>query len=94
MSKLKWWQKGIGLSFLWIGLVFGVMWLHTGAKNDRIDDLYGQFGGMVLGFGWMVAIVLHWTFWRQRVLTAQKPLSWKMVLLCFLTAAVVIGFLA
>jgi hypothetical protein len=94
MSKLKWWQKGIALSLLWIGLVFGVMWLHTGAKSDQIDELYGTVGGMVLGFGWVVAAVYHLAFWRQRVLTAQKPLSWKMVLLCFLTAAVVIGFLA
>ena len=93
MSKVKWWQKGIGLSLLWIGLVFGVMWLHTGAKNDRIDELYGTVGGMVFGFGWVVAVIYHLPCWRERVLPAQKPLSWKMVLLCFLTAAVVIGFL-
>ena len=62
---MNWWQKGIGLSILWIALMIGVMFLDNGANNDQIAERYGQVCGMVLVLGWSFAVVSRIGRWKQ-----------------------------
>lgn len=64
---MKYWITTALLSVAWVGGNFGIMYLHTHAQNDALDQIYGQ----VAGFG----VVLIWTcaiFWRFKKKSEQS----------------------
>ena len=57
---MKYWLVTFLVSAGWAGGVLGIMYLHTHAQNDALDEKYGQLAGVGFVVVWAFAIFRRW----------------------------------
>ena len=60
MDCVKYWVVTLSASVAWAGAVLGLMYLHTHAQNDALDEKYGQVAGCGFVLVWAFALLYRW----------------------------------
>jgi len=53
-TRMKYWLITFGASVAWVALDLGIMYLHTRAQNDALDEKYGQVAGVGFVVIWLL----------------------------------------